>query len=89
MQEPVVVEFIIQPGAPFVGREVRDLGLPAGCILVRCSDGKQEWLPKAGTRLAPHMHITAVIAPEADRALTQLRDGCGPTEKRIGTVQVT
>ena len=76
LKEPAVVEFIIQDGASFVGKEVRFLGLPSGCILVRCSDGKREWVPKATTRLEPHMHITAVIAPEAEDGLEILRRGC-------------
>jgi CIC family chloride channel protein len=68
--------------APFAGLEVRSLGLPAGCILVRCSDGKREWVPKANTRLEAHMRITAVIAPEASNALEILRHGCEATKKK-------
>lgn len=88
LKDPAVVEFIIQPGAPFVGQAVRDLGLPAGCILVRCSDGKREWLPKAETELAPHMHITAVIAPEAGHAMEKLRVGCGSAGRGITAKKV-
>lgn len=76
LKEPVVVEFTIQADAPFVGLEVRSLGLPPGCILVRCSDGKREWVPKANTLLDAHMHITAMIAPEASGSLEILRQGC-------------
>jgi CIC family chloride channel protein len=76
LKEPVVMEFIIQDDAPFAGLEVRNLGLPSGCILVRCSDGKREWVPKATTRLEPHMRITAVIAPEITNGLEILRQGC-------------
>jgi len=80
-KEPAVVDFIIQEHAPFAGIEVRHLGLPSGCILVRCSDGKREWVPKATTRLEAHMRITAVIAPEADKGLEILRIGCAPVGK--------
>lgn len=76
LKEPMVMEFIIQGGAPFANKEVRSLGLPAGCIIVRCSDGKREWVPKANTRLLPHMRITAVIAPEASDSIKTLRHGC-------------
>lgn len=76
LREPVVAEFIIQPGAPFAGRQVQQLGLPAGCLLVRCMDGKREWVPKANTRLEAHMRITAIIAPEAHHSLELLRQGC-------------
>ena len=76
LKEPAVVDFNIQAGAPFEGFLVRSLGLPPGCILVRCSDGKREWIPKASTRLEAHMRITVVIAPEATDALEILRKGC-------------
>jgi CIC family chloride channel protein len=76
LKEPVVMDFIIQDGAPFAGLDVRSLGLPSGCILVRCSDGKREWVPRANTRLEAHMRITAVIAPDASGGLEILRRGC-------------
>ena len=77
LKEPVVTDFIIQEGSAFAGQELRSLGLPSGCIVVRCSDGKREWVPKAATRLEPHMRITVVIAPDASNALEILRQGCG------------
>lgn len=76
LKEPIVVDFTIQADAPFVGLEVRSLGLPSGCILVRCSDGKHEWLPKANTRLEANMRITAMVAPESSSGLEILRQGC-------------
>jgi chloride channel protein, CIC family len=81
LKEPAVVEFTIQDGAPFAGCEVRNLGLPAGCILVRCSDGKREWAPKANTCMEAHMRITAVIAPEAANSLEILRRGSAAADK--------
>lgn len=76
LKKPTVVEFTVEIGAPFTGKEVRSLGLPPGCVLVRCSDGKREWVPRANTRLSPHMRITAVVAPEAEQAIEILRKGC-------------
>ena len=81
LEKPVVVDYTISMDAPFAGREVRFLGLPAGCILVRCSDGKREWVPKANTRLEAEMRITAVIAPEALKGLEILRIGCETIKK--------
>ena len=75
-EEPIVVELVVQPGARFSGTLVRELGLPAGCILVRCRLDHEEWLPTAETRLAPHMQITALISPPVDKSLHLLRDGC-------------
>ncbi len=77
LKDPAVMEFIVQPDALFVGQQVRYLGLPAGCILIRCSDGKREWIPKANTRMEAHMRLTAVVAPEASSGIETLRKGCG------------
>jgi CIC family chloride channel protein len=76
LKEPMVIDLNIEPDAPFAGREVRLLGLPAGCVLIRCVEGGREFVPTAFTRLEPHMRITAVIAPQAVRGLEILRDGC-------------
>jgi len=76
LREPMVVDFVIASGAPFDGRLVRDLGLPAGCVLVRCLHDGRELVPTAQTRLMAHMKITAVIAPEAPAGLNALRRGC-------------
>ncbi len=81
LEAPAVVEFTIQADAPFVGREVRSLGLPPGCIIVRCSEGNQEWVPKANTRLEAYMRITAMIAPESSDGLDILRRGCQSFEE--------
>lgn len=82
LKEPAVMEFIIQEGAPFAGLQIRSLGLPSGCILVRCSDGKRERVPKANTRLEAHMRITAMIAPDVSNSIEILRDGCAMPKKR-------
>ena len=74
--EPIVVEFEVNATAPFAGQLVRELGLPAGCVLVRCYTDGREWVPTAATRLEPHMRITALIAPETTNALEILRRGC-------------
>jgi len=74
--QPVVMDFTVQEGSPFEGKLVRSLGLPAGCILVRCSNGRREWVPKANTRLEANMRITAVIEPEATTGIAMLRKGC-------------
>lgn len=74
--QPVVMDFTVQEGSPFAGKPVRSLGLPPGCILVRCSHGKREWIPKAGTRLEANTKITAIIEPDAVEGISILRNGC-------------
>lgn len=76
VEKPIVVEMEVAPGARFEGKMVRELGLPAGCILVQCRVDHQQWVPTATTRLSPHMRITAMISPNAENSLTLLRDGC-------------
>ncbi|HLK55369.1 MAG TPA: H(+)/Cl(-) exchange transporter ClcA [Chthonomonadaceae bacterium] len=75
-KEPMVLELEVEPGSPFEGKTVRELGLPPGCILVRCQDGAHEWIPTANTRLEGHVRLTAMISPEAKGARALLRHGC-------------
>ena len=75
-KQPAVIDLVVEPGSPFDGREVRKLGLPPGCILVRCQDGGREWVPTATTRIEAHMRITAVVAPDVTNGLSLLRHGC-------------
>ncbi len=79
--DPAVMDFTVQPGSEFEGRMIKELGLPPGCIIVRCSDANREWVPKANTRLSAFMRITVVVGPEAEKGLEQLNNGCLPTDK--------
>jgi CIC family chloride channel protein len=76
LQEPIVTDFEVQRGADFEGRQVWELGLPAGCVLVRVVEGGREFIPTAHTRLEPHMRITAIVSPQAQEAIHLLREGC-------------
>lgn len=76
IREPLLIELEVKPGAAFEGVAIRDLGLPPGCIIIRCRDGAREWVPTAQTRLGAHVRITAVVAPEATEGLALLRHGC-------------
>jgi len=79
-REPIVVEMEIEPGASFVGKQVKELALPAGCILAHYRVDGQDRVPTAATQLEAHMRITALIAPEAANALAILRRGCEAKE---------
>ncbi len=79
--EPIVVEFEVEPNSSFAGLLVRDLGLPSGCVLVRCHVDGREWVPTASTRMEAYMRITVVIGPEADGAMELLRNGCAARER--------
>lgn len=76
LKEPMIIDFEIERGAPFDGKEVRMLGLPPGCVILRCVENGREIVPTAQTCLEAHMKITVVIAPEAANAMDLLRYGC-------------
>lgn len=78
LREPAVIDFIVQPESRFAGSMISTLGLPPGCIIVRCKDGKREWVPKANTRLEPHMQITVILSPDSENGLSVLEKGCAP-----------
>ena len=79
----IVLELTVQPSAPFDGKAVRDLGLPAGCILVSGRDEDGEWVPGGETRLKGEDQLTAVISPDAaPTAMALLREGCEPSPAR-------
>lgn len=76
LKEPMIVDFEVESGAPFEGKEVRHLGLPPGCVLMCIMDGCREFVPTATTRLEAYMRVRAVIAPEAANSLEIMRHGC-------------
>lgn len=76
IREPMIVDLVVERGAPFVGQRLRTLGLQPGCLLVRCVEEGREFVPTAETRLEEHMRITAIISPEASDCISVLRRGC-------------
>src|SRR5690349_19130854 len=54
LKEMMVIVLDVEGDAPFVRREVRTFGLPAGCVLIRCVENGHEFVPTAFTRLEPH-----------------------------------
>jgi CIC family chloride channel protein len=76
LQTPLVLEYTVQEGARFEGKQVHELGLPEGCILVTLHRGLTERVPTMHTRLETGDRLTAVIAPQAAEALLVLREGC-------------
>ena len=76
LQAPVILECTVQEGAPFEGKQVHELGLPAGCVLVTLRRGLTELVPTRSTRLDAGDRLTAVIASQAPEALIMLREGC-------------
>lgn len=78
LEGTLLIELPVQPGAPFVGRTVRELGLPPGCVLVTVRRGLREEVPTAATRLQAGDRLTAVVSSEAASAVPLLRAGVAP-----------
>jgi len=76
LKEPMVLDLTVEAGSLFDGRELRLLGLPPGCVVIRCSSNGHSFVPTAATRLESHMKITVVVSPEAEQGLSMLRNGC-------------
>lgn len=78
LEETLLLELTVLPGAPFAGKRVAELGLPAGCLLVTVRHRLDDIVPTGDTRLQPGDRITAVIAPQAAGAAATLREGVEP-----------
>jgi CIC family chloride channel protein len=76
LQGTLTLELTVQANAPFEGKLVKELGLPAGCILVTRRQGLHETVPTANTRLEVGDRLTAVVAPQASAAIPLLWEGC-------------
>lgn len=79
LDETLLVDLTVQHGAPFEGRQVRDLGLPPGCVLVTLRRGIHDEVPTADTRLQAGDQVTAVVSPSAAHGVIHLREGFEPT----------
>lgn len=77
LESALLVDLIIAPGAPFDGKRVRELGLPAGSIVITLRRHLRELVPTADSQLAADDQITVLVAPEAAAALPLLRKGSG------------
>jgi CIC family chloride channel protein len=78
LEESLLLELTVSPGAPFEGKQVRELELPSGCILITVRRGIREQVATANMQLEAGDRITAVVAPEAAAAVTLLREGAEP-----------
>ncbi len=66
-----VVELVLGPDAPVVGRAIRDLGLPAQCTIAVIIRGGEALFPSGETRLAQGDEL---IALTTSRSEPQLRE---------------
>jgi CIC family chloride channel protein len=60
--DPVTAEFEVKSGSEFEGKKLRDLGLPAGVVIIVCREGGREIVPNADTVLTNHMRIVVAAS---------------------------
>jgi CIC family chloride channel protein len=77
----LLLDLTIAPGAPFDGKRVRELGLPAGSIIIMLRRGFREAVPTAESQLTAGDQISVLVAPEAEAALALLRSGAGAAQE--------
>lgn len=75
LEDSLLLDLVVHHGAPFENKRVSELGLPAGCVLVSLRHGLRDEVPLPDTVLHAGDRITAVIAPQAAAAASQLRQG--------------
>jgi len=73
----LVIDLTIAPGSPFDERRVRDLGLPAGCLVMTVTRGLDELVATADTELRAGDQVTILVAAQAVAAVATLREGAG------------
>jgi CIC family chloride channel protein len=80
LDKPAVMEFEIEDGAPFDGKEVASLGLPPGCVIIGCTKDGVEIVPTAHTCLEASMKLTLAIDSKAADSVTLVVNGCRRSE---------
>lgn len=76
-ESALMLELDVHPGAPFVGRQVAEIGLPAGVLIVALERRGIDFVVTGATQLAAGDRLAIAVAPEAAHALGPLRVGLG------------
>lgn len=76
-ESALMLELDVHPGAPFVGRRVADIGLPAGVLIVAIERRGADVVATGSTLLAAGDRLAIAVAPEAAHGLGPLRVGLG------------
>lgn len=76
--EPRTVYIGIQSGSAMAGKQIKEAGLPRGCLIVGVERSGNSLLPSAGTVLLPGDHVSILApgdAPEAPLEIVRLCTG--------------
>jgi chloride channel protein, CIC family len=71
----ILVEVLVEEGAPFDGQQIADLGLPRGCLLITVQREGGDEVPSRDTVLRAGDRVTALVAPSAEASIEMLRRG--------------
>jgi CIC family chloride channel protein len=77
LSEPLLMDLSILSGAPFDDRRVRDLGLPAGCLVVSVERAGSHLVPSADMVVGAGDRVHVLVSPDARDAVPLLRRGAG------------
>lgn len=77
LEGALMLELDVLPDAPFAGRRVAELGLPAGCLIVALERRGRSVVVTGGTKLLTGDRLQVVVAPQAESAVGALRIGVG------------
>ena len=61
-KEPIMIYMVVEPHSEMDGKAVRNLNLPAGCLLVTVNRAGREVVPNAGTKLRAGDQLTWIAS---------------------------
>lgn len=71
--EPVLADYVVEPGSSMDGRQLKDLNLPEGCLLVTVKRAGQDTIPGGSTRLVAGDQITVIAASPSPDVFMRLQ----------------
>ena len=77
LKQNLLLELTVAPEAPFDGKRLGDMRLPAGCVIVTIERADELLVASPDLELHAGDRFNAIIAPEAAHAVVTLREGAG------------
>ncbi|MBK8755296.1 MAG: H(+)/Cl(-) exchange transporter ClcA [Candidatus Competibacteraceae bacterium] len=75
LESNLLLELLVQHGAPFENRRIGNLMLPAGCLIITVKRSMYSHVAEPGMALQAGDRITVVVSPQAAAAVALLREG--------------
>ncbi len=77
LHQNLLLELTVAPDAPFDGKRLGDLNLPAGCVIVTIEHADELLVASPEVELEAGDRFNAIISPAAAHAAVTLREGAG------------